>query len=546
MHYPDFSSTHEKTWHANGRQASLTAPHGTTYSFSWDEVDRLQSVVIPGEGVIAYSEYQWHQPTRIEFPGGTVREDSYDGLQRHTGIRVTNAADQTLMDYAYTWNETGNITEKATEHGPYQYGYDPIDRLIEAEYPTFSAEEWTYDPLGNRITDASTGEQEWQYNDNNELLSSVEYTYAYDENGSLIAEYHPDGTLYRGHEYNAETRLSAVRDGQGELMAEYTYDPFGRRVSKTVYDPPGANPETTWYFYSDQGLMAELDETGNPLDFYLFPPDGLWSTDPILRRSEGSYYYYQTDHLGTPQQLIDRSGNLVHSREMRAFGEVAQSGMEDRWRFPGQLESGETGLYYNYFRDYEPGTGRYVQSDPIGLRGGVNVFVYGHMSPTFYTDPLGLYNPERGHPDFEHPGYPWTDHEEDDFSACEYYSDVHEKVGCRYHSFAYDTCTGTGFNRSSFRSRGATPFLRACNLALNRSRVRANDRNCIRRCLVREDQKARNDPECRTGPGSCPMEEGCTLTRCIDSYHDQCFEECGMNPRCYGGNYFSYPNDDGR
>ncbi len=380
----------KKTWHPNGRQASLTAPHGTTYTFNWDIADRMQSIVIPGEGVIAYTEYQWHQPSRIEFPGGTVREDSYDGLQRHTGIRVTNASDQTLMDYAYTWDETGNITEKATEHGIYQYGYDPIDRLTEAEYPTFSAEEWTYDPLGNRITDASTGEQEWQYNDNNELLSSVDYTYEYDENGSLIAEYHPDGTLYRSHEYNAETRLSAVRDGQGELIAEYSYDPFGRRVKKTVYDPPGANPETTWYVYSDQGLMAELDENGNQLDFYLFPPDGLWSTDPILRRSEGSYFYYQTDHLGTPQQLIDRAGNLVHSREMRAFGEVAQSGMEDRWRFPGQLESQETGLYYNYFRDYEPNTGRYVQSDPIGTLGGMNIHSYAFLNPLVFRDPLGL------------------------------------------------------------------------------------------------------------------------------------------------------------
>ncbi|QOC21580.1 RHS repeat protein [Wenzhouxiangella sp. AB-CW3] len=394
VNYPDFSKTHEKTWHANGRQASLTAPHGTTYNFSWDEADRLQSVVIPGEGVIAYSEYQWHQPARIEFPGGTVRENTFDGLQRHTGIRVTNESEQTLMDYAYTWDETGNITEKATEHGPYRYDYDDIDRLVEAEYPTFDPEQWTYDPLGNRITDARTGEQEWEYNDNNELLSSVEYTFEYDDNGSLIAEYHPDGTLYRSHEYNAETRLTAVRDGQGELIAEYTYDPFGRRVKKTVYDPPGANPETTWYVYSDQGLMAELDENGSQLDFYLFPPDGLWSTDPIFRRSESSYFYYQTDHLGAPQQLIDRTGNLVHSREMRAFGEVAQSGMEDRWRFPGQLESAETGFYYNYFRDYEPGTGRYVQSDPIGLLGGLNTYAYVRGNPVLYSDSLGLMTDE--------------------------------------------------------------------------------------------------------------------------------------------------------
>ena len=390
VHYPDFSKTHEKTWHANGRQASLTALDGTTYGFSWDSADRMQALTIPGQGVIGWTEYEWHQPTRIEFPGGTVREETFDGLQRHQTIQVTSETGQVLMDYAYTWDETGNITEKATEHGIYHYGYDDIDRLTEAEYPTFSAEEWTYDPLGNRITDAKTGEEPWQYNDNNELLSSVEYSHEYDDNGSLIAEYHPDGTLYRTFDYNAETRLSAVRDPNGELIAEYLYDPFGRRVKKTVYDPPGQNPETTWYVYSDQGLMAELDETGQETDFYLFPPDGLWSTDPILRKSSSSYFYYQTDHLGSPQQLIDGTGAVVHSREMRAFGEVSATGMEDRWRFPGQLHSAETGLYYNYFRDYQPSTGRYVQIDPIGLRGGINTFGYGRINPIRLVDPRGL------------------------------------------------------------------------------------------------------------------------------------------------------------
>lgn len=200
--------------------------------YAYDPLGRKteETVVVPGQGVIAFTEYQRLQPTRIEFPGGTVRESTYDGLQRHTSIRVTSPSGQTLMDYQYTWDETGNIREKATEHGPYRYDYDDIDRLVEAEYPTFSAEEWTYDPLGNRITDGRTGEDPWQYNDNNELLSCVEYTFEYDENGSLIAEYHPDGSLYRSHEYNAETRLSAVRDANGDLIAEYSYDPFGRRA----------------------------------------------------------------------------------------------------------------------------------------------------------------------------------------------------------------------------------------------------------------------------------------------------------------------------
>jgi len=136
----------------------------------------------------------------LNTPGGTVRTNTYDGLQRHQAIQVTNDGGQVLMDYDYTWDETGNITEKTTEHGAYSYGYDDVDRGTCADYPTFSAEEWTYDPLGNRLTDARTGDEQWQYNANNELLDSVEQSHEYDDNGSLVAEYNPDGSLKRTFE----------------------------------------------------------------------------------------------------------------------------------------------------------------------------------------------------------------------------------------------------------------------------------------------------------------------------------------------------------
>jgi RHS repeat-associated protein len=73
------------------------------------------------------------------------------------------------------------------------------------------------------------------------------------------------------------------------------------------------------------------------------------------------------------------------------FGAGAASGTIDYpLRYPGQYYDAETGLHYNYFRDYDPTIGRYIQSDPIGLDGGISTYLYAHGSPTTRTDPLGL------------------------------------------------------------------------------------------------------------------------------------------------------------
>ncbi|MBC3931932.1 hypothetical protein H8K43_09635 [Undibacterium sp. CY22W] len=107
-----------------------------------------------------------------------------------------------------------------------------------------------------------------------------------------------------------------------------------------------------------------------------------------------------TDHLNTPRVITDSNGTPVWRWDSAPFGETlpdenpqktgSTSNFVFNLRFAGQYFDRETNLHYNYFRDYDPQTGRYIQSDPIGLRGGLNAYLFDDANPISNTDPLGL------------------------------------------------------------------------------------------------------------------------------------------------------------
>jgi len=107
----------------------------------------------------------------------------------------------------------------------------------------------------------------------------------------------------------------------------------------------------------------------------------------------GKLYYVHNDHLGTPRVMTDETGNVVWRAIYSPFGQAtidASSTVALNLRFPGQYYDQETGLHYNYYRYYDPATGRYMTSDPIGLRGGTNLFSYGRGNPATNFDRFGL------------------------------------------------------------------------------------------------------------------------------------------------------------
>ncbi len=423
--YGPFNLGHSYTYKANGQKASYTAPDGTTIGYDYTDHGQLSAITIPDEGSIAYSDFQWSRPKTITYPGNLFRTQTYDPLMRAATIKIKNAADAVLMDYGYTYDAVGNIKTKTTEHGAYQYGYDALDRLTSADYPNgqnndqinssfdantfpFKDDQFTYDLLGNRITDqAQTVAAPWQYNANNELQNSALNLYSYNENGSTVEKKKPDAAIEQRFVYNSEERLAEVKDANDQSIATYYYDPFGRRLWKTVAaNQPGnsnATPKTTYLYYSDEGYAAEYTHSGahpsvdaaiTPVlsQLYLFAPQGLWSTEPVAIKQageNGGWRYTETDHLGTPHGLLSRDGEETSDVRANAFGVTEMTGEPLPLRFAGQTEDDETGSYYNFHRDYLPNSGRYGESDPIKLIGGNNLFDYGKSNSLLYVDPMG-------------------------------------------------------------------------------------------------------------------------------------------------------------
>ncbi len=223
---------------------------------------------------------------------------------------------------------------------------------------------------------------DWRYNTNNELLGYDNVSYTYDDNGNTIR--HMRGFQETNYVYDVEDRLVQVEDGVGAAIAEYYYDPFGRRLWKEV------DGRRTYFVYSDEGLIGEYDENGAEIRGYGYAPNSQWSTDPLFYKQQGQYYWYQNDHLGTPQKIIETSGRVVWSAVYDSFGNV-QIQTEDivnNLRFAGQYQDAETGLYYNLNRYYDPTIGRYLRTDPFGE--GLNLYAYVFNNPVNLMDPLGL------------------------------------------------------------------------------------------------------------------------------------------------------------
>ena len=186
----------------------------------------------------------------------------------------------------------------------------------------------------------------------------------YDGNGNLISD---SSTTYV---WNARDQLVETRNLQGAVIAQFGYDALGRRRQKSVYG------ETSRYVY-DQLDAVQVKGTNSQIKV-VYVTGAL--DEPLqriaLNGSIARIETYLVDHIGSIVALKDSAGTDVAAYSYDAFGR-SQAGTEDvnPFQFTGRENDG-TGLYYYRARYYSPELGRFLQSDPIGLEGGINPYSY--------------------------------------------------------------------------------------------------------------------------------------------------------------------------
>ncbi|MFT3663494.1 RHS repeat domain-containing protein [Piscinibacter sp.] len=307
--------------------------------------------------------------------GDSLRDISYDAADRITGYQhydATTGAAQAALDQSFSYDELGRLSGITTASASWSIGYDANgNRTGLTLNGTTSA--YTTASTSNRLTSTTNPARSFGYDNAGNTVSDT-YTATYNLAGRLA------------------TLLKAA------TTTTYSVDGFGRRVRK--FDSTGA-ASTVLFVYDQLGqLLGEYNGSGTALREYVWlgnVPVAVFTPDPANAANPPLVYYIHTDHLATPRIVLNTAGQQRWSWLAEPFGTTAPNtnpqnlgAFAFNLRHPGQYADAESGLFYNYFRDYDASTGRYAQSDPIGLAGGINTYAYVAGQPTRFTDLMGL------------------------------------------------------------------------------------------------------------------------------------------------------------
>ncbi len=337
---------------ANGNITKTTYPDGYFVDRVYDELNRMTDIKLNGSGSSA-----------VQF--------QYDALSRRTKLVYENGC---TTNYAFEVdNDLSSLLHNFVgSNVQFNYSFDSANQMATHRVSDPANFRWT--PPAPATTTYGTANNINQY----PTVGGTAQTYSTD--GCLTN----DGTFK--YEFNTERMMTRVRNaGTNAIIADYLYDPALRQRQKNV-----GGVKTNYYYAGFQRLADYDGSAGTPgtlLNRYVYGA----GMDEILIQitAGGTKTYYHSNHQGSVIATTNSSGAVLNRYTYGPFGEsAALTGTTHG--YTGQRYDSETGLYYYKMRQYSAKLGRFLQPDPIGMVGGINLYAYVGNSPLSGSDSLGL------------------------------------------------------------------------------------------------------------------------------------------------------------
>lgn len=392
------------TYDAAGRRASSLNQLGHRLDYFYDAPGRLSHIV--NEVSVEIVRYHYDPAGRLarkDLGNGVYATYEYDAAGQVLHLINHKPEGSVLSRFDYAYDNRGRRTAMGTIDGAWTYQYDEIGQLTRAIFASTNAAipsqnlNYAYDALGNRTQTVENGTNTaYTANNMNQYTQVGNTAFVFDADGNLIQETSPSGATT--YSYDDENRLTTVMKDAGSWA--YAYDAFGQRARSSE------NGTTMWFVMDPVGLgdvVGEYDSLGNLIARYDHGFGLLSRTDAL-----GSKAWYTFDAIGNTGARIGASGDVINSYVYAPFGAVLQQtgDMPNPFQFVGEwgVMHERNGLEFMRARYYAPETGRFIQSDPIGIFGGPNIYVYAFNAPAALIDPSGLKCEMRWS------GKPWASH----------------------------------------------------------------------------------------------------------------------------------------